>query len=156
MEVQLHRLLLPLLFLLSWPFFLNDGGRSPARDASPPDLYPIVLLPGHVCSQLSERLTGAYEPPAAICGARKGEGWFRLWENYTALQQDPALVPCYADQLRLVYDPVARDYRDAGGGVGPLKSLAAAKRQTAAAAQRRAIPERQQELRERVRDSTDA
>ncbi|XP_025878258.2 lecithin-cholesterol acyltransferase-like 1 [Oryza sativa Japonica Group] len=39
----------------------------------------------------------------------------RLWENFTALQEDPALSPCYADQLRLVYDPVAGDYRNVPG-----------------------------------------
>lgn len=111
MGVQLHRLL-PLLFLLSWPFFLRDGGRRvPVRD----DLHPIVLLPGHSCSQLLARLTDDYEPAASpSCGVRKGTGWFRLWENDTALQ-DPALLPCYAEQLKLVFDPVARDYRDAKG-----------------------------------------
>jgi lysophospholipase-3 len=44
-----------------------------------------------------------------------GKGWFRQWENYTALQEDPALVPCYAELLRLVYDPVAGDYRNVQG-----------------------------------------
>ncbi|CAL4917586.1 unnamed protein product [Urochloa decumbens] len=114
MQLQLLRLL-PLLFLfISWPLFLRDTYRSPLRDAA--DLHPIVLLPGHSCSQLRARLTDEYEPAAAApnCGARKGKGWFRLWENHTALQ-DPALVPCYAEQLRLVYDPVSRDYRDAKG-----------------------------------------
>ncbi|OEL38735.1 Lecithin-cholesterol acyltransferase-like 1 [Dichanthelium oligosanthes] len=112
MDVQLHRLL-PLLFLLSWPFFLR-GNRNTVRDDAA-DLHPIVLLPGHTCSQLLARLTDEYEPAAApSCGAQKGKGWFRLWENYTALQ-DPDLLPCYAEQLRVVYDPVARDYRDTKG-----------------------------------------
>ena len=111
MDVQLHRLL-PLLLLLSWPFF-RRGDHSAARDAA--DFHPIVILPGHSCSQLDARLTEEYEPAAApSCDARKGKGWFRLWENRTALQ-DPALLPCYAEQLRLVYDPVAGDYRNVRG-----------------------------------------
>ena len=36
-----------------------------------------------------------------------------VWKNYTALQADPRLVPCYADQLRL--DHAAGDYRNAPG-----------------------------------------
>lgn len=79
-------------------------------------LHPIVLLPGFGCSQLDARLTDEYVPPPAspACGARKGTGWFRLWENYTA-SRDPALVPCYADQLRVVFEPLAGDYREAPG-----------------------------------------
>ena len=111
MDLQLHRLL-PLLFLLSWPFFLHDN-RKPVHDAA--DLHPVVLIPGHVCSQLAAQLTDEYEPVVApSCGARKGKGWFQLWENYTELQ-DPELLPCYSEQLRLVYDPVARDYRNNKG-----------------------------------------
>uniref|UniRef100_A0A0D9YJZ2 Uncharacterized protein n=1 Tax=Oryza glumipatula TaxID=40148 RepID=A0A0D9YJZ2_9ORYZ len=80
---------------------------------------------GNTCGQLIDaRLTDEYEPPTpAPCrgGVRYGSrasaggGWFRLWENLTALQEDPALSPCYADQLRLVYDPVAGDYRNVPG-----------------------------------------
>ncbi|TVU31301.1 hypothetical protein EJB05_22983, partial [Eragrostis curvula] len=94
-------------FLLPGLFFVS----SLAHDAG---LHPAVLLPGFTCSQLEARLTDEYQPPPG-CGALKGGGWFRLWENYTAEKQDPALVACYADQLRLVYDPVAGDYRNAPG-----------------------------------------
>ncbi|TVU31298.1 hypothetical protein EJB05_22980, partial [Eragrostis curvula] len=94
-------------FLLPGLFFFS----SLAHDAG---LHPVVLLPGYSCSQLDARLTDEYQPPPG-CGARKGGGWFRLWENYTAVKQNPALVPCYADQLRLVYEPVAGDYRDVPG-----------------------------------------
>ncbi|KAK3160270.1 hypothetical protein QOZ80_1BG0057320 [Eleusine coracana subsp. coracana] len=104
-----HRLLL----VCSWLFIIIN---SSARRAAASFLHPIVLLPGFGCSQLDARLTDEYAPPPAApaCGARKGTGWFRLWENHTA-SRDPDLVPCYADQLRVVYDPLAGDYRDAPG-----------------------------------------
>jgi lysophospholipase-3 len=74
-----------------------------------------VLLPGNTCSQLEARLTDAYRPPAPQCGAGKGNGrWFRLWKNSTAME-DPELAPCLSDQLRLVYDPVVRDFRNVPG-----------------------------------------
>ncbi|GJN03343.1 hypothetical protein PR202_ga20778 [Eleusine coracana subsp. coracana] len=79
-------------------------------------LHPVVLVPGNTCGQLDARLTDEYEPPGPGCGVLKqGRGWFRLWENFTALQEDPSLFRCYADQLRLVYDPVAGDYRNVPG-----------------------------------------
>ena len=34
--------------------------------------------------------------------------------NATA-KDDPGVAPCLADQLRLVYDPAARDFRDVPG-----------------------------------------
>ncbi|XP_062205696.1 lecithin-cholesterol acyltransferase-like 1 [Phragmites australis] len=113
MHVQMHRFL-PLLFFFSWPLIFLRDNHPPVHHAS--DLHPIVLLPGHTCSQLRAQLTYEYDETSAApsCGARKGKGWFRLWENYTALQ-DPALVPCYAEQLRLVFDPVAGDYRNVKG-----------------------------------------
>ncbi|XP_037462684.1 lecithin-cholesterol acyltransferase-like 1 [Triticum dicoccoides] len=82
-----------------------------------PSLRPVVLVPGNTCSQLEARLTDEYEPPQASgCGVpRQGRGWFRLWDNFTALQEDPSLFRCYADQLRLVYDPRAGDYRNVPG-----------------------------------------
>ena len=102
--------LLVLLLAWPWPFFVGSLARGVAS------LHPVVLLPGYSCSQLDARLTHEFEPSTApSCGARKGKGWFRLWKNYTALQEDPALVPCYAELLRLVYDPVAGDYRDVPG-----------------------------------------
>ncbi|XP_037469196.1 lecithin-cholesterol acyltransferase-like 1 [Triticum dicoccoides] len=59
-----------------------------------PSLHPVVLVPGNTCSQLEARLTDEYEPPPATgCGVpRQGRGWFRLWENFTELQEDPTLL----------------------------------------------------------------
>ncbi|CAN6329770.1 unnamed protein product [Urochloa humidicola] len=122
MATQLHRLL-PLLFL---PFILFRHGASPQLpppreqaatvDKDDPGLHPVVLVPGNTCSQLEGRLTDAYQPPSPQCGANEdGSGrWFRLWRNTTAME-DPDLAPCLVDQLRLVYDPDARDFRDVPG-----------------------------------------
>nr|TKV92862.1 hypothetical protein SEVIR_9G188600v2 [Setaria viridis] len=107
------QLLLLVLFAWAWLFFAG----ALARGAS--GLHPVVLLPGFGCSQLDARLTDEFEPATAApsCGGvPKGKkGWFRLWNNHTALQEDPTLVPCYAELLRLVYDPVAGDYRNVPG-----------------------------------------
>jgi hypothetical protein len=117
MATQLYRLL-PLLFL---PFVLFRHGASPPPlsqhtvTGGDPGRHPVVLLPGNTCSQLEARLTDAYQPPSPQCGAAKGNGrWFRLWKNSTAMQ-DAELAPCLSDQLRLVYDPVARDFRNVPG-----------------------------------------
>ncbi|CAN6169794.1 unnamed protein product [Urochloa humidicola] len=106
------RLVFPLLACLC---FLASRS-SPAQGETSPGLHPVVLVPGYTCSNLDARLTDEYQPPPGMtwCGARKGKGWFRLWHNQTAVQ-DPRLLPCYADQLRLVYDHAANDYRNAPG-----------------------------------------
>lgn len=94
------------------PFFLfRSTSASHQRDV----LHPVVLLPGFSCGQIEARLTDAYDSPWPLCGLRKGDGrWFRLWKNSTALQDLPN-VACFADQLRLVYDPTAGDYRNVPG-----------------------------------------
>ena len=110
MAAEAQQQLLVLLLAWSWPFLVSSLARGVASS-----LHPVVLLPAYSCSQLDARLTHEFEPSTApSCGARMGKGWFRLWENRTALQ-DPALLPCYAEQLRLVYDPVAGDYRNVRG-----------------------------------------
>ncbi|KAF8682058.1 hypothetical protein HU200_045518 [Digitaria exilis] len=94
---------------------------SLAVAAAAAGLHPVVLLPAYTCSQLDARLTDEFEPAASAapsCGGGvllKKKGWFRLWNNHTALLEDPALVPCYAELLRLVFDPVAGDYRNVPG-----------------------------------------
>nr|CAB3470386.1 unnamed protein product [Digitaria exilis] len=114
MESRKQRLIItPLVLLLLASLFFAPAG---AHDEATPGLHPVILLPGYSCSQLDARLTDEYEPPTPACGvAKQGRGWFRLWENYTALQVDPTLLPCFHDQLRLVYDRAAGDYRDAPG-----------------------------------------
>ncbi|CAL4942860.1 unnamed protein product [Urochloa decumbens] len=108
----------PLLVLLvawaSWPIFVGSLALEADR------LHPVILLPGYGCSQLDAWLTGEFDPasaaPSCCGGVLEGKkGWFRLWNNRTALQEDPALVPCYAELLRLVYDPAAGDYRNVPG-----------------------------------------
>ncbi|VAH57477.1 unnamed protein product [Triticum turgidum subsp. durum] len=79
-----------------------------------PRLHPVVLVPGYATNELDARLTELYRPSSPCCGARKGEGWFRLYLNYSALQ-DPANVPCFAEQMRSVYDPAADDYSNVTG-----------------------------------------
>ncbi|CAO2185594.1 unnamed protein product [Urochloa humidicola] len=118
------RLLLPLL-LLFVPSGLRDYYLSPApaidRRPEADDhiadevvLHPIVLVPGLSCSELEARLTDAYRPSTPRCGAMKGKGWFGLWANCSDL---PAhhYVQCFIEQMRLVYDPDAGDYRNLPG-----------------------------------------
>ncbi|CAN6197894.1 unnamed protein product [Urochloa humidicola] len=108
-------IMMPFFLLLATLLFA--GAPAAARgDAAASGLHPVILLPGFSCSQFDARLTDDYDPRTPGCGVRRqGRGWFRLWENYTALQADPALLPCYQDQLRLVYDRAAGDYRNVPG-----------------------------------------
>ena len=78
------------------------------------NLHPVVLVPGYGSNQLDARLTAAYEPSAPSCGAGAGQGWFQLWPNHTGMH-DASQVPCFADQMSLVYDAGADDYRNADG-----------------------------------------
>jgi lysophospholipase-3 len=77
-------------------------------------LHPLVLVPGLTCNELEARLTDAYRPSVPRCGAMKGKGWFGLWANCSDL---PAhhYVQCFLEQMTLVYDPVANDYRNLPG-----------------------------------------
>ncbi|KAL6626713.1 hypothetical protein ACP70R_030439 [Stipagrostis hirtigluma subsp. patula] len=77
-------------------------------------LHPIVLVPGVSCSKLEARLTEAYRPSVPRCGAMKGKGWFGLWANSSGLAAHD-YVPCFEEQMRLVYDPAADDYRNLPG-----------------------------------------
>ncbi|EER94448.1 lecithin-cholesterol acyltransferase-like 1 [Sorghum bicolor] len=119
MEAQQQRLTTTLVLLLAAVLFVSasaPSSSSEAHEATPGGLHPVILLPGYFCGQLDARLTDEYKPPTPGCGVPKqGRRWFRLWENFTALQEDPALLPCYEDQLRLVYDHAAGDYRNLPG-----------------------------------------
>ncbi|CAN6358842.1 unnamed protein product [Urochloa humidicola] len=117
--------LLPLLLLLLPPGLrehlspatvVNDLRPENVSTAAADEvvLHPIVLVPGVSCSELEARLTDAYRPSSPHCGAMKGKGWFGLWANVSDL---PAThyVPCFLEQMRLVYDPDADDYRNLPG-----------------------------------------
>ncbi|KAF8657339.1 hypothetical protein HU200_060107 [Digitaria exilis] len=115
MEAKQHGMgIIMTLLLLATLFF--SGARAAAHDQATPVLHPVILVPGYSCSQFDARLIGEYEPPTPACGVPKqGREWFRLWENYTELQENPTLLPCYQDQLRLVYDHAAGDYCNVPG-----------------------------------------
>lgn len=102
-----------LLLLLLFPIFLVGGLKTPKEAASGAH-NPVVLLPGNTCSQIEARLTDAYDPPSPRCAAAGNDNarWSRLWKNTTAPEPD---APCFADQLRLVYDHAADDYRNPPG-----------------------------------------
>ena len=118
--------LLPLLLLLLPPGLREylspainrvpeeGGGTSSTAAPGSVVLHPIVLVPGLTCSDLEVRLTDAYRPTLPHCGAMKGKGWFGLWANCSDI---PAhhYVPCFMEQMSLVYDPAAGDYRNLPG-----------------------------------------
>ncbi|WVZ56085.1 hypothetical protein U9M48_006665 [Paspalum notatum var. saurae] len=104
----LVRALLVVAALLALP----PGSRS--GDAG--NLHPVVLVPGYASNQLEAMLTAAYEPSAPACAvsAAAEQGWFQLWPNHTAMH-DASQVPCFADQMSVVYDAGADDYRNTDG-----------------------------------------
>ena len=89
------------------------------------DLHPVVLVPGYASNRLEATLTAAYEPPAPACAGRQGL-WFPLWPNHTATR-DASQVPCFADQMSLVYDAGADDYRNADGVATRVPSFGSAR-----------------------------
>ncbi|XP_062189813.1 lecithin-cholesterol acyltransferase-like 1 [Phragmites australis] len=113
--------LLPLLLLLLLPSPVREylsaaSNRRPKDDvaAAAAALHPIVLVPGVSCSELEARLTEAYRPSVPRCGAMKGKGWFGLWANCSDLPAHD-YVRCFQEQMSLVYDPDANDYRNLPG-----------------------------------------
>jgi hypothetical protein len=78
------------------------------------NFHPVVLVPGYGSNQLEALLTAAYEPPEPSCAVADQQGWFQLWPNLPGMH-DAKQAPCFADQMRLVYDAGADDYRNADG-----------------------------------------
>ncbi|TVU21953.1 hypothetical protein EJB05_31624 [Eragrostis curvula] len=113
---------LPLLLLLLpaalREYYLPAASNRRAQDAVVADgdklRHPIVLVPGVSCSELEARLTDAYRPSTPRCGAMKGKGWFGLWQNGSDLPAHD-YVPCFMEQMRLVYDPDANEFRNIPG-----------------------------------------
>lgn len=104
--MALVRALLVVAALLALPLGSLSGDAG--------TLHPVVLVPGYGSNQLEAMLTAAYEPPSPACGSSAEQGWFPLWPNHTAMR-DASLVPCFADQMSVVYDAGADDYRNTDG-----------------------------------------
>ncbi|KAK6939732.1 Lecithin:cholesterol/phospholipid:diacylglycerol acyltransferase [Dillenia turbinata] len=82
------------------------------------NLYPVILVPGSGGNQLEARLTSHYKPSSVFCKPwypirKDKEGWFRLWFDLSVLV--PAFTRCFAERMRLYYDPVTDDYYNAPG-----------------------------------------
>jgi lysophospholipase-3 len=106
--------LLPLLLLLLPPSlrdYISASGRQPSDHRAD---HPIILFPGFSCPNVEARLTDEYRPLLPRCGALKGKGWFPLSTNPWDLV-DNDYVPCFEEQMSLVYDPVLNDYRNQPG-----------------------------------------
>ncbi|KAF8718365.1 hypothetical protein HU200_025345 [Digitaria exilis] len=119
MGAPLPGLLSALLLLL--PASLRDhllaSHRQPADGRPGVGLHPIVLIPGISCPNLEGRLTEAYQPSTPGCGLLKGrEEWFGLWTN-TTQTFDTDQAACFVEQMRLVYDPDLKDFRNMPGVV---------------------------------------
>jgi lysophospholipase-3 len=118
MHTALLKLLPLLLLLLPSPLrdYLSPSGPQPSdhRAGQPFDHHPIILFPGFDCPNIEARLTDEYAPSLPRCGALKGKGWFSLWSNpHDLLDND--YVPCFEEQMSMVYDPVLNDYRNLPG-----------------------------------------
>lgn len=112
-STPLLRLLHFLLLLLPAPLHdycfprLSSGGL---------DVYhPLILFAGFGCPDLEARLTEAYTPSVPRCGALKGKGWFPIYKFNTLDLVEHDYVPCFQEQMALVYDPVHNKYRNLAG-----------------------------------------
>ncbi|KAF8689258.1 hypothetical protein HU200_042049 [Digitaria exilis] len=86
-----------------------------SRSSIPGLLPPVVLVPGYATNELDARLTELYRPSSPRCAAHKGQGWFRLYLDHASLNNDPAGVRCFAEQMSSVYDAASGDYHNVPG-----------------------------------------
>ncbi|KAK1651681.1 hypothetical protein QYE76_069486 [Lolium multiflorum] len=115
-HTPLLRLLPLLLMLLPSPLrdYLSPARHELGGHGQLEARHPIIIFPGFSCSNLEARLTDDYTPSLPHCGALKGKGWFPLSTNPWDLV-DHDYIPCFEEQMSLVYDPVLNDYRNRPG-----------------------------------------
>ncbi|KAF7021248.1 hypothetical protein CFC21_034230, partial [Triticum aestivum] len=95
----------------SCPVTTGSGTSSGASGAALAPRGPGAGLRHQRAGRAAHRALPAV---VAVLRGAQGGGWFRLYLNYSALQ-DPANVPCFAEQMRSVYDPAADDYSNVTG-----------------------------------------
>ncbi|BAH91779.1 Os02g0589900 [Oryza sativa Japonica Group] len=105
-SIPLLRLLLLLLPLPLQEHLWPSHHRPNDAGVGAGELHPIFVVPGASCSNLEAWLTDAYQP--------SWKGWFGLWENSSDLSAHH-YNECFKEQMSLVYDPVANDYRNFPG-----------------------------------------
>jgi len=79
------------------------AGRSP--------LPPVLLVPGDGGSRLEIKLNKAHHAPHFFCP--RTSDWKLAWLQIGDLL--PGAIDCWADNIRLVYDPATRKYSNAPG-----------------------------------------
>jgi lysophospholipase-3 len=115
-HTPLLRLLPLLLMLLPSPLrdYLSPARHELGGHGQLEARHPIIIFPGFSCSNLEARLTDDYTPSLPHCGALKGKGWFPLSTNpWDLVEHD--YIPCFEEQMSLVYDPVLNNYRNRPG-----------------------------------------
>ncbi|CAN6288622.1 unnamed protein product [Urochloa humidicola] len=91
-----------LLLVPALAAILSESMSSRRLLPPPPPPPPVVVVPGYASNELDARLTDLYRPSSSSsprCAARRGQGWFRLFLNSTDLEDDPAGVRCFAEQM---------------------------------------------------------
>lgn len=89
---------------------MAGGARAAGAERG---LRPVIIVPGDASNQLEARV----RKPRVVrpwCTRDSGGKWFRLWLNLASLLAPPEL-PCWADNMRLEFDPSTQRSHNAAG-----------------------------------------
>merc|ERR1719154_599858 len=101
-------LVLVLVLVSGGRAFLVDGVKNNQVGGGPP-LHPVVLVPGNGGNQLEAKVD---KPSTVSYWCYKTRDWHSLWLNPKDLV---GRTRCWADNIRLVYDPTTRTTGNAPG-----------------------------------------